>query len=276
MNIEREISLLKLQVADALRKITAKTTSWGAVAGSIKNQKDLTKELDLKQDLSKKAKNFSLINHVLYPTVQAVKENTLSKNEADYPSATLPLDDADQIVIFQGGVSKKVSKSELGGGAVSEYLIPRYFWHNWTQAGQTFHNPFSPESANVNVRMEAPGVGDGFTISAVFDEPVLISKIYYTCGSLNSYGSVTNVKGFKLLGHATAPVLANANSGSFPVVLHNTGVGHAEMQPNTTMEDWFTLKEITVANPQMVRSIAFHAISMWSGTRPTIVRLLFK
>ena len=108
MNFEKEIKLLQLQVSDILRKIKAKSTSWGQIIGNIKDQKDLMRYFDLKQNLLKSGKNiktingssllgsgdlqvtsslgftpedvankvtdFSVINDTLYPSVEAVKE----------------------------------------------------------------------------------------------------------------------------------------------------------------------------------------------------------
>ena len=109
MNFEKEVKFLQLQVSDILRKIKAKSTSWGQLLGDIRNQKDLMKYFGLKQDLLKSGKNiktvngesllgpgniiiddtilgftpenvankatdFSVINDTLYPSVEAVKE----------------------------------------------------------------------------------------------------------------------------------------------------------------------------------------------------------
>ena len=109
MNFEKESKILQLQVSDILRKIKAKSTSWGQLLGDIRNQKDLMKYFGLKQDLLKSGKNiktingesllgpgniiiddtilgftpenvankatdFSVINDTLYPSVEAVKE----------------------------------------------------------------------------------------------------------------------------------------------------------------------------------------------------------
>ena len=108
MNFEKEVKLLQLQVSDILRKIKAKSTSWGQLLGDIRNQKDLMRYFDLKQNLLKSGKNiktingdsllgsgdlqvtsslgftpedvankvtdFSVINDTLYPSVEAVKE----------------------------------------------------------------------------------------------------------------------------------------------------------------------------------------------------------
>ena len=164
------------------------------------------------------------------------------------------------------------TRDTLGGDS---YFVPKYYIHNWTQTAESFYNPFSPDSANVNIRMESPGLDPYYYISAVFDEPTLISKILYACGSTDEPTN-RNIKGFALLG-STSPVLNNAASGAYPLVLHDTDVsGHAEMQQNINLEDWFNLKEITLANPQLVRSISFYAKSTWSGTRAAIVKLLFK
>lgn len=38
MNFEREIKILQLQVSEILRKIKAKSTSWGELLGDIRNQ----------------------------------------------------------------------------------------------------------------------------------------------------------------------------------------------------------------------------------------------
>ena len=109
MDLQREIKILQLQVSDTLRKIKAKSTSWGQIIGNIKDQKDLMRYFDLKQNLLKSGKNiktvngesllgpgniiiddtilgftpeniankatdFSVINDTLYPSVEAVKE----------------------------------------------------------------------------------------------------------------------------------------------------------------------------------------------------------
>ena len=109
MNFEKESKLSQLQVSDILRKIKAKSTSWGQLLGDIRDQKDLMKYFGLKQDLLKSGKNiktvngesllgpgniiiddtilgftpenvankatdFSTINDTLYPSVEAVKE----------------------------------------------------------------------------------------------------------------------------------------------------------------------------------------------------------
>ena len=62
MNFEKEVKLLQLQVSDILRKIKAKSTSWGQIIGNIKDQKDLMRYFDLKQDLLKSGKNIKTIN----------------------------------------------------------------------------------------------------------------------------------------------------------------------------------------------------------------------
>ena len=108
MNFEKDIKFLQLQVSDILRKIKAKSTSWGQLLGDIRNQKDLMRYFGLKQDLLKSGKNiktingssllgygdlqvtsslgftpensankatdFTIINDTLYPSVEAVKE----------------------------------------------------------------------------------------------------------------------------------------------------------------------------------------------------------
>ena len=62
MNFEREIKLLQLQVSDILRKIKAKSVSWGQIIGNIKDKKDLMRYFGLKQDLLKSGKNIKTIN----------------------------------------------------------------------------------------------------------------------------------------------------------------------------------------------------------------------
>lgn len=62
MNFEKEIKLLQLQVSDILRKIKAKSTSWGQLLGDIRDQKDLMRYFGLKQDLLKSGKNIKTIN----------------------------------------------------------------------------------------------------------------------------------------------------------------------------------------------------------------------
>ena len=42
--------------------------------------------------------------------------NFLSNNPTTYPTATTPIADTDQLFVIQGGVVKKVDKSEIGGG----------------------------------------------------------------------------------------------------------------------------------------------------------------
>ena len=108
MNFEKEVKFLQLQVSDILRKIKAKSTSWGQLLGDIRNQKDLMRYFGLKQDLLKSGKNiktingssllgygdlqvtsslgftpenvankatdFTTINDTLYPSVEAVKD----------------------------------------------------------------------------------------------------------------------------------------------------------------------------------------------------------
>ena len=62
MNFEREIKFLQLQVSDILRKIKAKSTSWGQLLGDIRDQKDLMRYFGLKQDLLKSGKNIKTVN----------------------------------------------------------------------------------------------------------------------------------------------------------------------------------------------------------------------
>ena len=62
MNFEREVKLLQLQVSDILRKIKAKSTSWGQLLGDIRDQKDLMRYFGLKQNLLKSGKNIKTIN----------------------------------------------------------------------------------------------------------------------------------------------------------------------------------------------------------------------
>ena len=62
MNFEKEVKFLQLQVSDILRKIKAKSTSWGQLLGDIRNQKDLMRYFGLKQDLLKSGKNIKTLN----------------------------------------------------------------------------------------------------------------------------------------------------------------------------------------------------------------------
>ena len=62
MSFEKESKILQLQVSDILRKIKAKSTSWGELLGDIRNQKDLMRYFDLKQNLLKSGKNIKTIN----------------------------------------------------------------------------------------------------------------------------------------------------------------------------------------------------------------------
>ena len=62
MSLEREVKLLQLQVIDALRKSKAKLPSWGQLIGDIRNQKDLMRYFDLKQNLLKSGKNIKTLN----------------------------------------------------------------------------------------------------------------------------------------------------------------------------------------------------------------------
>ena len=62
MSFEKEVKFLQLQVSDILRKIKAKSTSWGQLLGDIRNQKDLMRYFGLKQDLLKSGKNNKTIN----------------------------------------------------------------------------------------------------------------------------------------------------------------------------------------------------------------------
>ena len=45
--------------------------------------------------------------------------NFLSNNPTTYPTATTPIADTDQLFVIQGGVVKKVDKSEIGGGGTN-------------------------------------------------------------------------------------------------------------------------------------------------------------
>lgn len=62
MDLQREIKLLQLQVSDTLRKIKAKSVSWGQLLGDIRDQKDLMKYFDLKQNLLKSGRNIKTVN----------------------------------------------------------------------------------------------------------------------------------------------------------------------------------------------------------------------
>lgn len=62
MNFEKEIRLLQLQVSDTLRKIKAKSVSWGQLLGDIRDQKDLMRYFSLKQDLLKSGRNIKTLN----------------------------------------------------------------------------------------------------------------------------------------------------------------------------------------------------------------------
>ena len=62
MNFEKEVKLLQLQVSDILRKIKAKSTSWGQLLGDIRDQKDLMRYFGLKQDLLKSGRNLKTLN----------------------------------------------------------------------------------------------------------------------------------------------------------------------------------------------------------------------
>jgi hypothetical protein len=231
--------------------------------------------------LSNKSTSTSLgTSNTLYPTQNAVKVYVDNQkdvlefaNLAAFPvtgeTSKIYVDlDTNFTYRWSGSVYVKLN--------TSEFIIPKYYIHNWTQAGQNFFDPLSPEISNLNIRMEAPGLGNSFYITAVFSEPVLISKIFYACGNVGNYTSSTNIRDFQLLA-STLPTLNAANTGVFPIILHNTSLPqHAQMQQNTSIEDFFNLKEINLGNPQIVRSISFFATTVWAGTRPTIVKLLFK
>ena len=62
MNFEKEVKFLQLQVSDILRKIKAKSISWGQLLGDIRDQKDLMRYFDLKQNLLKSGKNIKTLN----------------------------------------------------------------------------------------------------------------------------------------------------------------------------------------------------------------------
>ena len=50
MNFEKEVKFLQLQVSDILRKIKAKSTSWGQLLGDIRNQKDLMRYVNFRNN----------------------------------------------------------------------------------------------------------------------------------------------------------------------------------------------------------------------------------
>ena len=58
-------------------------------------------------------------NESLNPFVREDELNFLSNNLSTYPTATTPISDTDQLFVIQGGVVKKVDKSEIGGGGTS-------------------------------------------------------------------------------------------------------------------------------------------------------------
>ena len=62
MNFEKDIKFLQLQVSDILRKIKAKSISWGQLLGDIRDQKDLMRYFNLKQNLLKSGKNIKTLN----------------------------------------------------------------------------------------------------------------------------------------------------------------------------------------------------------------------
>ena len=62
MNFEKEVKFLQLQVSDILRKIKAKSISWGQLLGDIRDQKDLMRYFNLKQNLLKSGKNIKTLN----------------------------------------------------------------------------------------------------------------------------------------------------------------------------------------------------------------------
>ena len=68
-------------------------------------------------------------NESLNPFVREDELNFLSNNPTTYPTATTPIADTDQLFVIQGGVVKKVDKSEIGGGGASnvkEILVDLY------------------------------------------------------------------------------------------------------------------------------------------------------
>ncbi|MBF05032.1 MAG: hypothetical protein CMP76_17280 [Flavobacterium sp.] len=175
------------------------------------------------------------------------------------------------------GMSERF-KSWVSGG-VSEgynpnvYLIPDFYTHNWTQAGEPTFNLVHPANiGSARVRMEAPSLGSTYYIKFYFKEPVLISELYYCNGSaIINDGSIEQ---FKLFGSTSVK-----SENTFPLTLHDSTVGDAVMITSNHTTDFFEpYKKITLANPLTVASLRFEAHTIYSGgsTRPRIQKILFK
>lgn len=165
-----------------------------------------------------------------------------------------------------------------GGGGDSEgynpngYLIPKYYVHNWTQAGEHPFNLVHPTNAgNSRTRMEAASLGSTYYIHFFFPEPVLITEMYYCNGSIAiNDGSIEQ---FKLLGSTSV------KSNLYALTLHDSTVGDSVMEESNHTTDFFEpFKKIILANPLSVASLRFEAHTIYPGgsTRPRIQKILFK
>jgi hypothetical protein len=72
------------------------------------------------------------------------------------PIATTPLADEDELVVVQSGETKRVAKSEFGGGGATETLKQRLFYfHDFTQVGASVNSVWSIGSQAGNAQVVA-------------------------------------------------------------------------------------------------------------------------
>ena len=101
-----ELFFLREELAK-LRKALPESITWGNISGKLRDQQDI-------------AKNFRL---------------RLSSKITNYIDAVLPLSDTDEIIVFQGGIPKKVKKQNLIGSTSSTIKKYLKYTHKATGAG---------------------------------------------------------------------------------------------------------------------------------------------
>lgn len=261
MNLEKEIKLLQLQMADALRKIKAKSISWGQILGDIRNQKDLMRYFNLKQDVSKKVTDFTIINNTLYPSVKAVKEQLDLKLPKDFSTLTdvlLPLVNTDLFIVARGGVAYKVTKSELGGSQVNKQIF--HWWGgNWSTPTldryyYISYNGNAIEGLNNNIASTMSGRNKGLFI-APFNCKIK-RVVFKEAGSGTYTGSFLLVTGL--------PSYNNTwNLGYSNIVTHiNSSIvatGYEQRKFEFLVNDNITVPKGYVVSPMLIFSAQFGA-----------------
>ena len=286
MNFEKEVKLLQLQVSDILRKIKAKSTSWGQLLGDIRNQKDLMRYFGLKQDLLKSGKNiktingssllgsgnlqvdsslgftpenvankatdFTTINHTLYPSVEAVKEqlelkqdaltnpitgtgtiNRISKFTAiDTIGDSQILDNGTNVGI--GTTSPQARLDVRAQGALSTNIVFRVRNSTDTQnflvvngAGDVYNNGAGGINTNTFFGANVGRLATGVQNTAVGNSALYSNTTGVNNTTVGHFALYSNTTGVNNMAIGTLALFSNTTSGD------NTAIGTSALQSNT-------------------------------------------